>query len=1036
MKPSLSFKVIFVICLSFLLLTCTKDDLDNNKGNKDSSSVDFITKLNNFKGEETVITNVLVKVVNNEGIALKDVNIDISGTTSITDSKGIALLKNVNAHKNFIATNVSKKGYIPITKTIAPSETKFQIINITLEKPDRTQTTSSDSSTNITLDTGAQIDLTGNYITTDGTPYSGSVKIEAKHLSPNNENTYNSMPGALIAQDKNGNIKLLETFGMIAVNLYSNDGEALNITENDKATLTFPIATSQIGTAPNSIPLWYFNKEKSIWVEDGKAIKEGTNYVATVSHFSWWNIDVPIDLVRFCMTVSNSNNDILPNQPVHIIRKKTNQIIYKGHTNNNGKLCGALPENEQITIKIIKKESSCLLNDILYEADFSGYSNSENDISISVNESSDTKNYKISGITGNCNNTSVDNIQLELQLFNETHYFFPNADGSFSYNIMACEGEPMTLRAYDIKNKLTNNAIVLNFTNNSINVGTLKTCEDYSEKTYVGNLKFTTQKDIDEFTALGYTKIDGNLIITNYQNSIKSLKGFSDLTYIEGNLHILDGDSYNPLASISGFENLTYIGEGLVIRGFFDDLKGLSSLSFISRTLDITGSIKSLLGLENLTDVGDIKITSSSLQNLRGLEGLKKIGRGSVFGQLTILNNTNLQTLEGLENLTHIIWGLRIEGNPALTNLKGLKNLGYVKEGIGVYNNESLESLNGLDNLTNIGSWASYHNGRGGLYFTNNPVLKDLTNLKTLSYLGGGLEIINNDALTNLNGLNSITNIPLNLKIVDNDNLPNLTGLSNIAIVNGEVLIDNNLNLKNFTGLDKLTAFNDPVIIKNNNALKNFEGLEKLNIIKDDVEVSNNNLLKNFNGLSSLESTTGFFKIHNNNSLENFSGLEKLYTIGGEFNIDENQNLENLSGLNSLTSIDEIVTISNNASLLSLEGLNNLETINDRLIIFNNNSLVSLSALSNINTIYKSLLIKNNSSLLTLNGLENLKGIKVLTSYSGDLYITDNTSLTDFCALLNNFTRDFTNDTPQYSVRDNGYNPSYKFFSGEEPCKL
>lgn len=957
------------------------DDLDNEGIN----SNEFKAKLNAYKGENVIIKNVFVKVVNEEGVPIKDVNVDVSGITNITNSKGVALLKSVHANENFIATNISKNGYISITKTIAPTETEFQIINIVLLKPDHIKTIFSNSSASITLDSGAQVVLPGSFELAGGIPYSGNVKIEVKHLSPNDESTYSNMPGALLAQDKSGNIKLLETFGMVAVKLFASNGEALNISKENKATIKYPIAASQIGNAPSTIPLWYFDEDKSIWIEEGSANKVGPNYVAYVSHFSWWNIDFPIDLVNFCLSVSNTDNNILPNQLVKIIRKSTNQVIFNGYTNNNGKLCGAIPKNEKVTIKVLKKNTSCNLIETLFESDFGGYANQENDISINVNESSDSKNYTISGTVGNCNNTGAIDMHLELSLSNKTQYFFPNSDGSFSYNIMACKGEPMTLRAYDSKNELTNEAISLVFVDNIVNVGLIKTCENYSEKTYIGNLLFRSQEQMDAFTALGYTKIVGNLIING--DNLSSLKGFSDLISIEGSLTI-SPSTYSPLTSLSGFENLTSITENLTISGNFDDLKGLGSLSFVGETFNINRGIKSLSGLENLTVVGDLKIENTfNLKNLRGLENLKTLNKSKFLGKLLIKSNRDLESLEGLENLTYINWYLIIESNPLLLNFSGLSNLKIVNEGISIYDNASLTSLNGLNNITNIGTTDSYYNKRGGLYIKNNPLLNDLTNLNILTYLGGGLEIENNDALTNLNGLNNLTHIILNLDIVDNDNLQNFVGLSGITYLNGEVLIDNNLNLINFKGFENVTAFNNLVTIKNNGALKNFEGLEKTSIIKND------------------------------------------------FSIDQNQTLENFSGLNSLKLVDGKMSILNNPSIINLDGLNNLEIINDEFNIQNNDSLLSLDGLSKLNTIYNLLAIRNNDGLLSLNGLETLREIKVPV-YHGKFFVTGNSSLTDFCALLNNFTKDITYLTTEYYVSNNGYNPSPKFFSGEEPCKL
>ena len=41
------------------------------------------------------------------------------------------------------------------------------------------------------------------------------------------------------------------------------------------------------------MPLWYFDEQKGMWVEEGVATKQGNQYVGTVNHFTDWNCDIP-----------------------------------------------------------------------------------------------------------------------------------------------------------------------------------------------------------------------------------------------------------------------------------------------------------------------------------------------------------------------------------------------------------------------------------------------------------------------------------------------------------------------------------------------------------------------------------------------------------------------------------------------------------------------------------------------------------------------------------------------------------------------
>jgi len=65
------------------------------------------------------------------------------------------------------------------------------------------------------------------------------------------------------------------------------------IASDKKATITMPLSGLLSAAPPTSIPLWYFNESNGLWKQDGTATKTGNTYVGEVSHFSWWNCDLP-----------------------------------------------------------------------------------------------------------------------------------------------------------------------------------------------------------------------------------------------------------------------------------------------------------------------------------------------------------------------------------------------------------------------------------------------------------------------------------------------------------------------------------------------------------------------------------------------------------------------------------------------------------------------------------------------------------------------------------------------------------------------
>lgn len=131
--------------------------------------------------------------------------------------------------------------------------------------------------------------------TMDGTPYTGSVQIAHAYLDPTLSDIANRMPGDLTARNTAAEQRLLRSFGMAGVELTSDAGEPLQLRLPVELQLTVPDAL--LSDAPTTIPLWYFDEADGYWKEEGEAVLENNTYKGSVAHFTWWNCDVPIDLI-------------------------------------------------------------------------------------------------------------------------------------------------------------------------------------------------------------------------------------------------------------------------------------------------------------------------------------------------------------------------------------------------------------------------------------------------------------------------------------------------------------------------------------------------------------------------------------------------------------------------------------------------------------------------------------------------------------------------------------------------------------------
>ncbi|MBR6597007.1 MAG: energy transducer TonB [Paludibacteraceae bacterium] len=126
----------------------------------------------------------------------------------------------------------------------------------------------------------------------DGNDYNGMVNITVVYLSPS-KNIYPLMPGSdLMALAANGDTTPLISYGMINVEMTDETGEMLQLKKGCEALLKYPAPEGF--TVHDTIPLWYFNEENGLWVEDGYSVKHDDEYVGSVKHFTWWNCDIKL----------------------------------------------------------------------------------------------------------------------------------------------------------------------------------------------------------------------------------------------------------------------------------------------------------------------------------------------------------------------------------------------------------------------------------------------------------------------------------------------------------------------------------------------------------------------------------------------------------------------------------------------------------------------------------------------------------------------------------------------------------------------
>jgi len=303
---------------------------------------------------------------------------------------------------------------------------------------------------------------------------------------------------------------------------------------------------------------------------------------------------------------------------------------------------------------------------------------------------------------------------------------------------------------------------------------TIFSCNDDDQEiacdngTYIGDVFLTTQQEVDDFGALCYSKIEGDLSI-NLQagfeitdlSALISLKHVTEMVHIVApkletlhgleNLHTVNSISFvfmYDLISLNALENLSNVGHFGLQYSNLTSLEGLGSITSLNGLMlshnPNLSSISALGNVSNSTWEGRIDITRCPL--LTSLEALSFLTR--IDGRIVFVENDGLTSLNGLHNITSLYF-LLISGCNGLTSLEGLNSLesvinplGTSTESVRIDSNMLLQSVDGLDNLIQVKGLYLGFNG------ASNPQLSNFCALQNLfvngSYLSNAIGISHN----------------------------------------------------------------------------------------------------------------------------------------------------------------------------------------------------------------------------------------------------------------------------------------------------
>ncbi len=167
--------------------------------------------------------------------------------------------------------------------------------------------------------------------------------------------------------------------------------------------------------------------------------------------------------------------------------------------------------------------------------------------------------------------------------------------------------------------------------------------------------------------------------------------------------------------------------------------------------------------------IGDVTLKTQDEINNFATNNYTEIAGFLQIGEQNIPNNsiTDLSPLQGLVSVGNLV----VIENTALTSLNGLNNLTGTILAIDIVKNENLTDISALSNLTSVTSQ---------LQIFGCGLLQNLSGLQNISTIGGKLIVSNNNSLTTLEGLNGLNSVTAEYTVLNNGMLTNFCATQNV----------------------------------------------------------------------------------------------------------------------------------------------------------------------------------------------------------------------------------------------------------------
>ncbi|MEO7524431.1 MAG: carboxypeptidase-like regulatory domain-containing protein [Ferruginibacter sp.] len=466
---------LILLCCSILVFSCKKD-IDKTVIDPPNENTVF-----NIPASSPVTGRISGIVVDENNAAVQNAEVVLSGISYTTDAKGFFHISNATLDKYITTVTVNKAGYFKALRAFSATESR-NYLSIKLIPKTLAGTFDAAGGGSASLSNGTVLTFQNNGIVIKGTTsaYSGTVNVYAAYIDPAATDFGPNIPGSMMGQDAE-HMYVLQSTGMIAVELESTSGQALQLATGKTASVKLPIPVSLLSKAPATIDTWSLD-DRGIWIKEGTATKTGNFYLLEASHFSFWNCDVPANAIYLTIHVQDQSGNPLPNSWVDLTIPNNNTwwASTYGLTDSTGTVAGLVPSNQNLGMEISPNTYTC--STPIFSQNIGPFSM---DTTINIIVTLASGQYTVvSGTVNGCNSQPLDSGYVIIYGGNYNSYTASISNGTYSITIPYCSSMStvsVTAMAYGGGSASSSNITV---TGSAVTVPTMTICNSNQNAIY------------------------------------------------------------------------------------------------------------------------------------------------------------------------------------------------------------------------------------------------------------------------------------------------------------------------------------------------------------------------------------------------------------------------------------------------------------------------------------------------------------------------------------------------------------------------